>query len=244
MRVVAWDDGRLSTQASVAVPGPLSGAALRDSYLDAVRRLTLGLVRLENNSLHVGPLEFLRFGRPAVSRNAVDWPIEGGLLAGGAGGHWRLQSSGGRVEASLSGYRPSLPRPVYAATQLQVHQLFTRLYLLRVRGRDPQPGVAAAPRDRMRAAAVDVAICLTLARLTGRRRLRRTLAIAIAYHVVCWSTSGRTLGGLVLRQRVVAVDGSRLTATQSLLRLALIPLSLVLRRPLHDEIAGTEVITD
>jgi hypothetical protein len=244
MRVVAWDDGKLSTQASVAVSGPLSGAALRDSYVDAVRRLTLGLVRLENNSLHVGPLELLRFGRPAVTHDAVDWPIDGGLLAGGAGGNWRLQSSAGRVEALLSGYRPSLPRPVYAATQLQVHQLFTRVYLLRVRGRYPQPGLAAAPRDRMRAAAVDVAICLTLARLTGRRRLPRTLAIAIAYHVACWSTTGRTLGGLVVRQRVVAVDGSRLTATQSLLRLALIPLSWILRRPVHDEIAGTDVITD
>lgn len=242
MRVVTWDDGRLSTQASVAVAGPLSGAALRDSYLDAVRRLTLGLVRLENNSLHMGPLEFLRFGSPAVSRNAVDWPIEGGLLAGGPGGRWRLQSSAGRVEASLSGYRPSLPRPVYAVTQLQVHQLFTRLYLLRVRGRDSQPGVAS--RDRMRAAAVDAAICLTLARLTGRRSLRRTLAIAIAYHVVCWSTTGRTLGALVTRQRVVAVDGSRLTAAQSLLRLMLVPVSWVLRRPVHDEIAGTAVIVD
>ncbi len=239
MRVVTWDDGRLSTQAAVAVSGRLSGAALRDAYVDAVRRLTLGLVRLENNSLHVGPVELLRFGTPAVSRTAVDWPIEGGLLAGGAGGHWRLQSSAGQVEASLSGYRPSL----YALTQLHVHQLFTRLYLLRVRGRDSVPGVAAAPRDRMRSAAVDIAFCLTLAGLTGRRRLRRTLAIAIAYHAVCWTTSGRTLGGLVMRQRVVAVDGSRLTATQSLLRLALLPLSWIIRRPVQDEIAGTEVLT-
>lgn len=242
MRVVTWDEGRLSTQAAVAVSGRLSGAALRDAYVDAVRRLTLGLVRLENNSLHVGPVELLRFGRPAVSRHAVDWPIEGGLLAGEAGGHWRLQSSAGQVEASLSAYRPSLPRLVYALTQLHVHQLFTRLYLLRVRGRDSVPGVAAAPRDRTRSAAVDVAFCLTLAGFTGRRRLRRALAIAIAYHAVCWSTSGRTLGGLVMRQRVVAVDGSRLTATQSLLRLALVPVSWILRRAVHDEIAGTEVI--
>jgi RDD family len=226
------------------VPGPIGGAALRDSYLDSVRHLTLGLVRLENNSLHFGPLELLRFGRPAVSPSAVDWPIEGGLLAGDSGGHWRLESSAGRVEAVLTGYRPSLPRLVYATTQLQVHQLFTRLYLLRVRGRDPQPGVAAASRDRMRAAAVDAAICLTLARLTGHRSLRRTLAIAIAYHVVCWSTTGRTLGAVVAGQRVVAVDGSRLTAAQSLLRLVLVPASVVLRRPVHDEIAGTQVIVD
>jgi uncharacterized RDD family membrane protein YckC len=91
---------------------------------------------------------------------------------------------------------------------------------------------------------VDAALCFTLAGLTGRRRLRRVVAIAIAYHVVCWSVSGRTLGGLVMRQRVVAVDGSRLTPTQSLLRLALLPASWILRRPVHDEIACTEVITD
>jgi len=91
---------------------------------------------------------------------------------------------------------------------------------------------------------VDVAFCLTLARVTGRPRWGRTLAIAIAYHVACWSTSGRTLGGVVMRQRVVSVDGSRLTPTQSLLRLALLPASWLLRRPLHDDLASTEVIAD
>jgi uncharacterized RDD family membrane protein YckC len=94
----------------------------------------------------------------------------------------------------------------------------------------------------LRAASVDVAFCLTLAGLTGRRRLRRTLAITAAYHVACWSISGRTLGGMVMRQRVVAVDGSRLTPTQSLLRLVLLPVSWIVRRPVHDEVACSEVI--
>jgi uncharacterized RDD family membrane protein YckC len=103
--------------------------------------------------------------------------------------------------------------------------------------------VRATSQDRLSAAAVDIAFCLSLAGLTGRRRLRRAVAIAVAYHVVSWSTTGRTLGGLVLRQRVVAVDGSRLTPTQSLLRLVLLPASWITRRPVHDDIACTEVIS-
>jgi hypothetical protein len=244
MRVVSWEDGRVSTSASVAVRGQLTGARLRDSYADSVRRLTLGVIQVRDNAVRIGPFELVRFGQPKVTRNAVDWPIEGGLLARGPGGHWRLQASGGHVEASLTGYRPALPRPLYAPTHLQVHQLFTRLFLLRVRGREPAPGIVAASADRARAAAVDAAFCFTLAGLVGRRRLRRTLAIAIAYHVACWSTGGRTLGSLVMRQRVVAVDGSRLTPAQSLLRLVLLPASWLVGRPIHDEIACTEVIQD
>jgi hypothetical protein len=244
MRVVTWDDGRVSTRASVAVAGPLTGAALRDAYIDAVRVLTFGLVRVRKNSLVAWPVELLRFGAPRVSRNAVEWPIEGGLLARRPGGRLRVQASGGQVEATVAGYMPSLPRPIYDFTHLQVHQLFTRLYLLRLRGREPAPGTRASPEDRFRAASVDVAFCLTLARVTGRPRWGRTLVIAIAYHVACWSTSGRTLGGMVMRQRVVSVDGSRLTPTQSLLRLALLPVSWLMRRPLHDELASTEVIRD
>ena len=228
----------------MAVARPLTGAELRDGYLETVRLLTLGLVSLRGNSLVAGPIELLRFGAPRVTRHAVEWPIEGGLLAGRPGGSWRVEAAKGRVEATVTGYTPSLPRPVYDLSHLQVHLLFTRLYLLRLRGREPAPGVSATPADRLRAAAVDVAFCLTLAGLTGRRRLGKTLAIVAAYHVACWSIGGRTLGGVVMRQRVVAVDGSRPTPTQSLLRLALLPLSWVLRRPVHDEAAFTDVIAD
>ena len=93
---------------------------------------------------------------------------------------------------------------------------------------------------------IDVAFCFMLAGFIGRRRrrLRRTLVIAAAYHVACWSISGRTLGGLVMRQRVVAVDGSRLTPAQAIFRLALLPASWITRRPMQDELASTEVITD
>jgi len=243
MRVVRWDDGRVSIQASVAVPRAVSGAKLRDAYVDAIGALTLGVVRFRGNSIVVGPLTLLRFGAPKVTRNAVEWPIEGGLLARKAGGRWRLQASAGRAEATVEGYTPRLPRLIYSATHLRVHELFTRLYLLRLRGRDPLPGAPAPSADRFRAGTVDVAFCLTLAGLVRRRRLRRTLIVLAIYHVACWSISGRTLGGLVMSQRVVAVDGSRLTPAQSLYRLALVPLSWLSGRAIHDEMAGSEVIT-
>ena len=116
--------------------------------------------------------------------------------------------------------------------------------MLRLHGRDPAPGTVASAEDRRRAGAVDAALCFTLAGFAGQRRLRRTLVIAIVYHVACWSAGGRTFGGLVTGRRVISVDGSRLTPTQSVLRLALLPLSWIARRPIHDEIAGTEVISE
>ena len=208
-----------------------------------MQELTLGLVRARGNSLYLGPVELLRFGVATVTPSAVEWPIEGGITARAPAGSLRIEASDGRVTASVDGYRPRLPLPVYALSQLPVHLLITRLYLLRVRGREPAPGVSAAPRDRLRSAAVDVAFCITLAGLVGRRRrLPTLLGIAAAYHIVCWSTSGRTLGGLVTRQRVVSVDGSRPTVMQSVARLVTLPLSWVTRRPVHDQIAGTEVI--
>lgn len=244
MGVVSWDGGRVSIRASVQVPRAITGAKLRDSYTEAIKTQTLGLARFRDGSIMLGPLTLLHFGPPKVTRNAVDWPIEGGLLARRAGGNWRLQAATGRIEATVAGYTPRLPRPIYAATHMQVHQLFTRLYLLRLRGRDSLPGTPATPGDRFRAGTVDVAFCLTLAGFSGRRRLRRTLFVIAVYHIVCWSISGRTLGGLVMRQRVAAIDGTRLTPTQALLRLALTPVSWLSRRRVHDEIAATEVIAD
>lgn len=242
--MVRWEDGRVSTRDAVEVAAPLTGAQLRDTYIKGVNRITLGLVRFRRNSIVLGPIELLRFGKPSVTRTAVDWPIEGGLLAGAPGGHWRVHSSGGRVEATATGYRPRLPRPLYAASHMQVHLLVTRLYLLGLPGRGATPAVAAAPPDRIRAASVDAAFCLTLTRLTGRRTLRTFLAIATVYHFACWSTSGQTLGGLVMRQRVVSIDGSKPVVGQSMIRLALLPLSWIAWRPLHDRIAGTTVVSE
>src|SRR5207247_10993753 len=98
-------------------------------------------------------------GRATVTRTSVDWPIEGGLLAGARGGHLHIESSAGHVEAVVTGYRPTLPRPLYAATQPPVHLLFTRLYLLGLRAREPSPRAPPSRQDRMRAAGVGVAFC-------------------------------------------------------------------------------------
>ena len=242
MDVVEWNEGRVTTRDTVEVAKPLSGARLRDTYAEEVRRFTFGLARVAGNAIVVGPLVLIRFGKPSVTRTAVDWPIEGGLLAGATGGRWRIQSSGGKVEVIVTGYRPSLPRWLYMLSHLQVHLLFTRLYLLGLRGRDPLPSDVAPPPERFRAASVDAAFCWTVTRLTGRRSLRRFVAFAAAYHVACWSTTGRTLGGLVMRQRVVSVDGTRLVPGQSLLRFALLPVSWIAWRPFHDELAGTTVV--
>lgn len=136
-----------------------------------------------------------------------------------------------------------LPRPLYVLTQLQAHHFLTRLYLLRVRGREPSPGVSVSAEERRRSATVDLGLCVTITRLFGRPpRLRTFLGITVGYHLACWSISGRTLGGMVTHQRLIAVDGSRVTPTQAMLRLAALPLSWILRRPIHDELAGTEVI--
>jgi hypothetical protein len=243
MGVVTWREGEVSARDSVALAGSMSGAKLRDAYAKFVGAMTLGIVRWKNDSVRIGPWEWLRFGRPTVTRNSVDWPIEGGLLAE-PGGHWLIQARGGRVEAKMTGFRPKLPRALYAISQLQVHLLLTRMFLLRLHGREPAPGVPAARPDRISAATVDAALCMSLAGFAGRRRLKNVLAIATLYHVMCWTLSGRTLGGAVMGQRVVAVDGSRLTLQQSVLRLVLLPLAWIAWRPLHDRIAATEVISD
>jgi len=244
MTVVRVDDGQVWTEDSVAIAQPPTGRQLRDGYLHEIQDLTLGLVRGHANALYLGPLELLRFGAATVTDSGVEWPIEGGITARAPGGSFRIEASRGRLVASVDGYRPRLPLLLYAVSQLPVHRLLTRLYLLRVRGREPAPGaVAAARQDRIRAAAVDVAFCLTLAGLAGRRRrLPALLGIAGAYHIACWSISGRTLGGLFTNQRVVAVDGSRPTVMQSAVRFLTLPLAWITRRAVHDELAGTDVI--
>jgi hypothetical protein len=240
-----WVDGQVSVVDSVAMPGSVPGRVLRDGFLADIPVLTFGLVQVRDGSLYLGPVELLRFGRPRLTRTRVEWPIEGGFFAREPGGRLRIESTGGRLVTSLEGYRPRLPKALYFVTQLPVHHLATRLHLLRVRGRDPAAGIPATSSDRWRAALVDAAFCLALARLTGRRpRVRVVLAVAACYHVACWSLSGRTLGGLVMRQRVVAVDGSRPSVGQAVTRLLALPVSWVRNRPDQDEMAGTEVVAD
>jgi hypothetical protein len=238
-------DGTVEIEDSVAMPNAVTGTALENAFWSDIRALTLGLVRGVENTIRLGPLELITFGRPNVTRGSVEWPIEGGLLARAPGGRLRVELLDSRLVASVDGYHPMLPRFLYVVTQLPIHHLWTRLHLLRLRGRLPAPGPPADPSRRLVAATIDAGVCLTLAIATGRRRRIPTLVgIAAGYHLACWSISGRTLGGAAMNQRVVAVDGSRVSVGQAIVRLALLPLAAVRMRNVHDEIAGTDVFSD
>jgi len=79
----------VATEDSVAMPGTITGKALRDSFWSDIEALTLGLIRARDHTLRLGPLELLRFGRARVTQTSVQWPIEGGLLARAPGGRGR-----------------------------------------------------------------------------------------------------------------------------------------------------------
>jgi hypothetical protein len=238
-----WREGRVEVEDSVAMSRGVTASDLRDGFLKDIASLTFGLVQARGNSLFLGPLELLRFGRTGVTRTRVEWPIDGGLLARGPGGRLRIEAVRGRLVALVDEYRPLLPRAIYMVSQLPIHHLVTRLHLLRVRGRQPAPGVPAEPTKRIAAGVIDFGLCAALAAASGRRRrLPALLGIATAYHVACWSISGRTLGGTVLGLRVVAIDGSRATVGQALVRLAALPISGLRLRAMHDEAAGTDVV--
>lgn len=227
------------------MPGTVTGKTLETTYWSDLRRLTLGLVDVRGNAIRFGPLELIRFGRPKVTKTSVEWPIEGGLLARSPGGRFRIELLYGRLVASVEGYRPMLPRLLYALTQLPIHHLWTRLHLLRVRGREPIPGRPADPSRRAAAAAIDAGVCLALTLAIGRRpRLPLLLGIAAGYHVACWRLTGRTLGARVVGQRVISVDGSDVSLGQAMVRLAAIPFAALRMHNAHDEIAGTAVVTD
>ena len=225
----------MTVEDAVATAAPLSGDLLRREFMTSISAVTLGIVTMRDRSLRIGPVELIRFGPPRTSAHGVSWPIAGGLLAAAQGGQFEITSEGGRLRATLDGYRPRLPRALYEQTQLRLHHGLVRIQLLRL-AEYPPPGEPASLGARVAAAAIDIAACagfsLVLAR---RRRFGAFLRIAAAYHVVSWSTTGRTIGGRIMRQRVVSVDGSRLSLVQALLRLA---------SPFRDHVSATTVIQD
>jgi len=237
-----WAGDRVSLEDSIAVDSPAGGQALRESFPALIPSLTIGLINAAADTLRLGPIELLRLGRPAVTRTGVEWPIEGGWAVGAPGGTWRLESEAGRLTASVNGYRPRLPRLIYSLTQLPVHRLVTRLYLLRMAGQTTTDLPEVVRADRLRAAAIDLAVCVALTGLTRRPRMSTFLGITAGYHLACWTLSGRTAGGLAMNQRLVAADGSRVSAAQATVRLLALPLSLMSRRIDPDEISGTRVI--
>jgi len=240
-----WVGGQVWVEDSVDAPRPPDAAQLRDAFMRDTAALTLGIVGERDGALVAGPVELLRFGDPQTGPAGVMWPIEGGVLAAEPGGRLRVFVEDGRLIARVEGYRPALPRPLYTATQLVLHHALVRMVLLRLRGRRPSVGVPADVSRRLAAGAVDVAVCgvLTLA-LARRRRLRAFAGITAGYHVAAWSVSGRTIGGALMRQRVVAIDGSPVTPVQAVLRLISLPFAAFRLRAIHDEVAATDVVTE
>lgn len=220
------------------MPVAPSPELLRDFYFDATERVTLGLVRYLDRSLRLGPLTLISFGEGSRTPHGWSFPIRGGILAAEPGGELLIGSTNGLTTVAVVGYRPKLPLPLYRATQYLFHHFLTRLALLQLRGRVPAESAPATPVARLAAGAIDAGVCLLLA----RGKYRRAVLVAAGYHVACWSFGGLTLGGLLLGQRVVAVDGGAVTPGQALLRLAVLPLSLLRFRSVHDEVAGTDVV--
>lgn len=239
-----WENGAVSVADSVAAPASMSGDLLRTSFLPSIATVTLGLIRVRGRSLCLGPIPLITFGPPKMSSTSVSWPIEGGVLAAESAGRFTIESTGGELRATLAGYRPMLPRGIYEATQLRLHHSLVRVQLLRLAGHPPLQS-PASPASRFSAAAIDVAVCAGMALVLARRRRALAFArIAIGYHLVSWSTSGQTIGGRVMRQRVVASDGARVSLVQAALRLAALPLAAVRRYAAHDDIAATTVVSE
>jgi hypothetical protein len=240
-----WVGGQVWVEDSVDAPRPPDAAQVRDSFMRDTAAVTFGIVGERDGALVAGPVELLRFGTPQTGTAGVMWPIEGGVLTAQPGGRLRVFVEDGRLVARVEGYRPALPRPLYASTQLMLHHALVRLVLLRLRGRRPAAGVPADVSRRLAAGTIDVAICGALAvALARRRRLRAFAAISAGYHVAAWSVSGRTVGGALMRQRVVAIDGSRVTPVQAVLRLIALPFAALRLRAIHDEVAATDVVAE
>ena len=240
-----WADGAVTIDDAVPAPRPVAGATLRDEYFQSLADLTFGILSLRDDALSLGPVELIRFGHPRTDTHAVSWPIEGGLLAASPGGTLDVDASDGVIVATVTGYRPRLPRPLYEAIQVPIHHAISTLQLRRLRGRTPAPGVPASPALRIAAGLIDVGLCAGLALLAARRgRLAAFVAITAGYHLACWSISGRTVGGALVGQRVVSVDGSRPSWLQSALRLVTVPFSAIRMRAIHDEVAATDVIEE
>ena len=188
-------------------------------------------------------MTLFRFGAPQALGHGWSWPIVDGLLVGRPAGTFAVAWRDGRLVSTLDGYQPRLPRPLYRLTQLPLHPVVTRLVLLQLRGRSPSPGVPAGPAQRGAAAGVDLGLCAALALTVRRRRLLAFAALATGYHLGLWATTGRTVGGLLLGQRLVGIDGSPPSPVQALVRLLTLPLAGARLRAMHDELAGTEVVS-
>ncbi len=218
---------------SVRAPRPVPAPRLRTGFLPLTSRYTGWLVRGIPWRFRLGPLELITFSEPEETATGVRWPITGGLLTATPGGWVGLEWAGGELRGYLAGWAPRLPMPLYRVTQLLVHHAVMRLTLLQLRGRDPLPGERAGQRSRVLAVSIDLALCAAAASLARRRRWTALAGVYAGYHVAAWARAGRTPGGALFGTRLVAVDGSRVTLPQAVVRLVA-----------GDAAAGTAVIRE
>lgn len=223
-----------SSEDRVLSTRPPDWERVRDRFTKDLSRLTLGIVRGRPDGFWLGPLALIRLGPPELHPDGVRWPVTGGLLAQRPGGWVGVEWRQGQLRGWLAGYWPSIPRPIYNLTQRVAHHELTRLYLLSLRGRLPLPAREAPRGRRLAAAAVDLGLCVLIA----RGRPRRALGAATAYHLAAWTVGGRTLGGALFGQRLVSVDGSGVSPGQAVARLLLAPAGA--RR--QDAVAATAVV--
>lgn len=243
MMVRVWLEPPIHQECRVRAPVESGRDRLRDAFFADVGAVTFGAIRGERWRLRLGPLTLLAFGDPEFDGRAWTWPITGGLLARAPGGSLRLGWRDGELIADVDGYLPRLPALAYRVAQRPMHDVLTRRFLLRLRGRRPAPGPPAGPAQRLMTATLDLALCAGVAAAAGRRRRLCTfVALAAGYHAASWTLGGRTLGGALTGQRVVSVDGGPVAPWQALLRLAALPSALLTLRAVHDEAAGTEVV--
>src|SRR5258707_5922676 len=138
-----WVDGTVTVEDSIASSTSLSGDLLRTTFLPSITTVTLGLIRMRDRSLCLGPIRLITFGPPKMSSTSASWPIEGGLLVASAGGRFTIESAGGSLKATLDGYQPMLPRSIDQATQLRLHHRLVRVQLPRLTGPNPRPATPA-----------------------------------------------------------------------------------------------------
>jgi hypothetical protein len=121
-------DGTVTSRQSAPVEGALPAERLGELYWEELARLVPGLVRVrpgpELRLLGLVPL--LRL----VPRGPATYEIAGGLL--GASGTLTLALAGGVASVTVAGFRPRLPRALYAIEE-RVHVALSRRFLARVR---------------------------------------------------------------------------------------------------------------
>jgi hypothetical protein len=146
--------GRAAASQSCLVPGALAAApasllvAIGEAYKDLLGRLpVLAIASRPDGGHYVGPalvarrLPFISFAPPylAAARGGRElrYPIIGGLMTRGPGGHLAFglgpEGAYARLWVEVAGFRPRLGLgPLYILTQAQIHRLLTVTFLRRL----------------------------------------------------------------------------------------------------------------